>query len=180
MGCGSLLGGVMLSVTANGSKVRGFKPGRRDGLLKATKICSRLSFGGEQTPSAPCRNSLRNVNITLKHEQSYFGGQIHHFLRQVMTVLVGLPKSFGGRNRSFRLSISFHQGFPCSYITLEWTSGPLVTAAQSLATSISSCGCETCSLTLRDEQHWAWVRFQVRKAAITTMTVLGMLRCAVS
>jgi hypothetical protein len=36
-------------------KVRGFKPGRGDGLLGAMKIRSTPSFGEEAKPEVPCR-----------------------------------------------------------------------------------------------------------------------------
>jgi hypothetical protein len=51
----------MVSVLDIGPKVRGFKLGRGDGFLRAIKILSTPSFGGEVKPSAPCRNILRNV-----------------------------------------------------------------------------------------------------------------------
>jgi hypothetical protein len=57
----SCLGGVMASVLDIGPKVRGFKLGRGDGFLRAIKILSTPSFGGEVKPSAPCCNILRNV-----------------------------------------------------------------------------------------------------------------------
>jgi hypothetical protein len=40
----SRLGGVIVSVLAIGPKVRGFKPGRGDGFLRAIKIRSMTSF----------------------------------------------------------------------------------------------------------------------------------------
>jgi hypothetical protein len=51
----------MVSVLAVGPKVRGFKLGRRDVFLRAIKIRSTPSFGGELKPSAPCRKVLRYV-----------------------------------------------------------------------------------------------------------------------
>jgi hypothetical protein len=36
----------MVSDTATGPKVRGLKPGRGDGFLKAIKVCSRTSLEG--------------------------------------------------------------------------------------------------------------------------------------
>jgi hypothetical protein len=41
------LSAVMIRVTAIGTKVRGFKPGRGDGFLRAMKISSIPSFGEE-------------------------------------------------------------------------------------------------------------------------------------
>jgi hypothetical protein len=63
--------GVLVSVLATGPKVRGFKPSRSDGFLKATIIRSTPSFGGKVNPSAPWRKILRKVNITSKYEQKY-------------------------------------------------------------------------------------------------------------
>jgi hypothetical protein len=51
-----VLGGIVISVLAIGPKIRGFKPGRCDGFLRAIKICSTSSFGGEARPSALCRH----------------------------------------------------------------------------------------------------------------------------
>jgi hypothetical protein len=56
-----VFGGVMVSVFAVGPKVRGLNPGRGDGFLRAIKIRSTSSFGGEVKPEAPCRKILRNV-----------------------------------------------------------------------------------------------------------------------
>jgi hypothetical protein len=41
------LGGVLVSVAATCPKVRGFKPGQGDGILRAIKIRSTPSFGWE-------------------------------------------------------------------------------------------------------------------------------------
>jgi hypothetical protein len=43
-------GGLVVSVLASGTRVRGFKPGRSE------KILSTPSFGGEVNPSVPCRS----------------------------------------------------------------------------------------------------------------------------
>jgi hypothetical protein len=51
----SRLGGVVVSVLATGPMVRGFKPGRGDGLLRAIRIRSTLSYGWEEKPEVPCR-----------------------------------------------------------------------------------------------------------------------------
>jgi hypothetical protein len=51
-----------------GLKVRGFKPGRRDGFLTAIKICSTSSFGEEAKPEAAYRNILHNAKIICKYE----------------------------------------------------------------------------------------------------------------
>jgi hypothetical protein len=81
------LGGVMV-VTAIRPKVRVFKPGRGDRILREIKIRRTPSFGGEVTPEVPCREILRRVKTTSKYEQRYFEGQINHFLRQVFPDLL--------------------------------------------------------------------------------------------
>jgi hypothetical protein len=48
-------------VLAFGTKVREFKQGRGDGFLRAAKICSTPSFGGEVKPEAPCHKILQHV-----------------------------------------------------------------------------------------------------------------------
>jgi hypothetical protein len=48
----------MVSVLAIGPKVRQFKPNRGDGFLKAIKIHSIPSFGGEVKPEALCHTIL--------------------------------------------------------------------------------------------------------------------------
>jgi hypothetical protein len=56
----------MVSVFAFRPKVRRFKPGRGNGLLRATKFRSTPSFGGEEKPEAPCRKILQNVKNHLQ------------------------------------------------------------------------------------------------------------------
>jgi hypothetical protein len=53
-------------------KFHEFRPGRRDGFLRAIKIRSTPSFGEEVKPETPCRKILRHKNTSQ--------GQIHHFL----------------------------------------------------------------------------------------------------
>jgi hypothetical protein len=55
-------GGLAVIVLTIGSKARGFKPG--DGFLRAIKIRSTTSLGGEVQPSAPCRKILQDVKET--------------------------------------------------------------------------------------------------------------------
>jgi hypothetical protein len=78
----------MIIVLAFETKIRGFKPGRGDGFLRAIKINSMPFFGGELKPSFPSRKVLQHVKITLKYEQRYFEGQIYHFFRQVPSDLL--------------------------------------------------------------------------------------------
>jgi hypothetical protein len=51
----------MVSVLAIGPKVRGFKPGRGDGFLRAIKILSTPSFQGDVKPEVTCRKILQRV-----------------------------------------------------------------------------------------------------------------------
>jgi hypothetical protein len=55
----------MVSVLVNGPMVRGFKPGRGRGILRAIKIHSKPSFGEEVKPDAPCLKVLRHVKNQL-------------------------------------------------------------------------------------------------------------------
>jgi hypothetical protein len=51
----------MVSTLAIGLKVRRFKPGRCDGFLRAIKVRSTPSFGGEVQLEAARRRILRHV-----------------------------------------------------------------------------------------------------------------------
>jgi hypothetical protein len=53
-----VLGDVMVSVLDTGLKVPGFSPSRDDGFLRAMKVRSTPSLGGEEMLSAPCRLSF--------------------------------------------------------------------------------------------------------------------------
>jgi hypothetical protein len=55
-----VFGGLVVSALAIGPKVRGFRSQRGRGFLRAVKIRSTPSFGGEVKPSAPCK-ILRHV-----------------------------------------------------------------------------------------------------------------------
>jgi hypothetical protein len=55
------LSGVKVSVLAIGPKFHRFKPSRGDGFLRAIKVRSTPSFGGELTSSAPCHKISRHV-----------------------------------------------------------------------------------------------------------------------
>jgi hypothetical protein len=48
---------------AIGHKVHGFKPSRGDRFLKAIKICSTPSLGGEVKPEAPCCKILWHKSL---------------------------------------------------------------------------------------------------------------------
>jgi hypothetical protein len=47
-------GGLVVSMLASGSRVRGFKPGRCRWIFTSVKILSMPSFGGEVKVSVPC------------------------------------------------------------------------------------------------------------------------------
>jgi hypothetical protein len=59
------LGGVVVNVLVTGPKGYGFKPGRGDGFLRATKIRSTSFFGCEIKPEAPFRKILWYVKKSL-------------------------------------------------------------------------------------------------------------------
>jgi hypothetical protein len=54
----------MVSMLAIGSKVRGFKPGRDYGILRAIKTRSTSSFGGEAKPARTVRFHCMLQNST--------------------------------------------------------------------------------------------------------------------
>jgi hypothetical protein len=74
----------MVNVLSIVPKVRGFKPGRGDTFLRAIKIRSTPSFGGEVKPKAPYRKILWHVKMTGKYEQKYVAGQNSYFFRQFL------------------------------------------------------------------------------------------------
>jgi hypothetical protein len=90
--CCKSRGGVTVTMLAIGPKFSEFEPSWGDGFLRAIKIRSMTSSGGELKPSAPIRNILRHVKNHCKV----------------------LTKIF---QRSFPLLISFHHSSPCSGIT---------------------------------------------------------------
>jgi hypothetical protein len=59
----SSLGAVAVSVLVTRPKYRGFKPGRGDGFLRATKIRSTPSFGWEVKPEVPCHKIYGMLKI---------------------------------------------------------------------------------------------------------------------
>jgi hypothetical protein len=63
------LGGVVVSVLATGSKGRGLKPVRGDGLLRAINIRSTPSVGWEVKPEVPCRKILWHVKDPLTYQR---------------------------------------------------------------------------------------------------------------
>jgi hypothetical protein len=69
-------------VLTTGPKFHGFKPGQGYGFLRAIKISSRTSFGGEVKPSAHVR-ILWHVKVTSKYEQRNFWGLPERSGRQV-------------------------------------------------------------------------------------------------
>jgi hypothetical protein len=103
------LGDIMVSVIPIIPKVRRFKPGQGDGILRAIQICSIPSVARKK--------------MTSKYEKNYFIRPHSSFPLPIppacyqMTVLVGLPESSSGRIRSLPLLASYHHGSVCSYIT---------------------------------------------------------------
>jgi hypothetical protein len=129
------LGGVIVSVLVTGRIVRGFKPGRVDEFLRAIKIHSTSSFGGEAKPEAPCRKILRHVKDHLQVLRGIC--KIKFSFPWLLppacyrkTLLVGLRESSGRWVRSFPLSTWLCHGFPCSLSPGGWTIGLLVGAVR--------------------------------------------------
>jgi hypothetical protein len=63
---GCRLDGVMVSAFGIGPRVSGFKPSRRDRILRAIKIRSTPHFGREVKPEVPCREIFRHVKNHLQ------------------------------------------------------------------------------------------------------------------
>jgi hypothetical protein len=57
----SILGGLVVVCLLLDPRFAGSNPTEGDRFLKATKICSTVSFGGEVKLSAPCRKILWHV-----------------------------------------------------------------------------------------------------------------------
>jgi hypothetical protein len=83
-----VLSGLMASALANGTTVRGFNPGRGGWILRAIRIRSAPSFGGEIKPSAPSRKILRNVKVPYKYERIYFSRPNSSFSSSVFPALL--------------------------------------------------------------------------------------------
>jgi hypothetical protein len=62
----------MVNVLVIRLNFRGFKSGGGDGFLRAIKISSTSSFGGEVKLEAPWRKILLHIKITSNYEQKYF------------------------------------------------------------------------------------------------------------
>jgi hypothetical protein len=67
----SRLDSVIVIVLAIRPKVRGFKPGRGDGFLRAIKIRGTPFFGEEVKPTPPYRKILRHVKGSWRNEKRY-------------------------------------------------------------------------------------------------------------
>jgi hypothetical protein len=96
------LSGVIVSVLTIGPKVHRFKPGRGNAFLRAIKIRTMSSFGGEVKPSAPCRKTLQYVKKSLRGMNTSKAKVIICFPKFLlicyyMILVVGLPESSGGR-----------------------------------------------------------------------------------
>jgi hypothetical protein len=71
-----ILGGLVVIVLAIGPKVRRLKPGRGRWILRAIKLWSTTSFGGEVKPSVQCCKILRYVKFS-GGWQRYFSDKIN-------------------------------------------------------------------------------------------------------
>jgi hypothetical protein len=59
----------VVSVLVIRPKIRGFKPGKDDGFLRALKFRHTTSFGWEIKLSVPCRKVLRHVKEPYEYER---------------------------------------------------------------------------------------------------------------
>jgi hypothetical protein len=131
----SRLSGVMVSVLAIVPKIRGFKPHRSDGLLRAIKFHNKDSFGGKVKPSVQCHKILQHVKNHFEVWTKIFRrpnslSSPNYSWFPTRWLFVVLPDSSGGQIGSF----------PCRYHStivlrahispLGWTIAPLVAAVQ--------------------------------------------------
>jgi hypothetical protein len=125
------LRGVVVSVLVIRFKIRGFRPCRGEGFLRAIKIRNTPSLWGGLAGDpmsqdfTACKNHLQ-VLTKILHEASLSFLSSIPFACYHMTLLVGLPESSGGRVRRFPLStLSFQHGPQCSCITWGMNNRPL-------------------------------------------------------
>jgi hypothetical protein len=64
-------------------RLAGSKPAEENGFLKAIKILSTPSFGGEVKPLAACRKILQHVKNLSKNERDTSQNKVGDFLSQV-------------------------------------------------------------------------------------------------
>jgi hypothetical protein len=117
-----VLSDVVGSMLAIGPKVYGLKAGWGRWIFKGNKNLQHPSFRGAIKPLAPCCKILQHVKEPLE-----VWTKILHKAKLIIFfasssccanrwLLVQLPESSVGQI-SFSLSISFHHGSACSYIT---------------------------------------------------------------
>jgi hypothetical protein len=98
-------------------------------IFKCDKAINRStpSFWRGGGPGRPCRKILRHVKCHLQVRIKYFARSNSHSIRPFLLLATRwlLPESSGGRVRSFPLSISFHHGSSCSYITSGMNNTPV-------------------------------------------------------
>jgi hypothetical protein len=104
----------MVSVLAVGPKIYGFRLSRGDGVLRAITIRGTPSFGGEVTPSAPCRKFLRHFKdlyeeIFRKQNSAFYSPRFSDLLLDSSASRISREGS-GRQIRYFPLSTSFNHG----------------------------------------------------------------------
>jgi hypothetical protein len=104
------LGDIMVSVLAVRLNLLGFKLFPSYGFLRAMNIRRTPSFRWEVKPEAPCLeiSSPGSPDFLLDDSPDRISRQLWW------------------TNQEFPLSISFHHGSPCSFITWGMNSGPVV------------------------------------------------------
>jgi hypothetical protein len=83
--CGNVggFGGLVVSMLASGTQVRGFKPGQKPSDFSGQKIHSMPSFGREVKPSVPCRRFVACKKHPAIYVEVGIAGQIDRpFLAQ--------------------------------------------------------------------------------------------------
>jgi hypothetical protein len=77
----------------------GSHPANSDGFLKAIKVHTATSFGGEVKLSVPCRKILRNVKDPLRYDRDTDRQNSRTFLAKFLTdSLLGVSASTRAEN----------------------------------------------------------------------------------
>jgi hypothetical protein len=116
------------SVLATGPKGRGFKPGRRDGFLRAIKIRSTPSFAWEVKPEVLCRKILRHVKDPLKYLRYWIGKILTpSYIPPICPRCLcwyNCQRALVGESGVMPSRHNHHNGSQCSHITRRMNSRP--------------------------------------------------------
>jgi hypothetical protein len=131
-----VLCGLVVSELSIGPTIRGFRPGRVWWVLRAIKIRSTTSFGGEVKPSVPYCKILWYFKEPFEVWKRYFVRKkviisfANSYCFATRWLLIRLPESSGWRIRSFPSRSHSTVVLHVHVSPGEWTIGLLVAAVQ--------------------------------------------------